>query len=145
MTTLSSGSGQVEERILLDTHVLLWSRSGDQRLGSDARSEIERAWWQGELAVSAMSFWEVAMLQDKGRFTLRREVGAWRTTLLEEGLIEIPVNGAIAAAAGSLPDMHGDPAGRVIAATALDGHLLVTADRRLLDWPGDLDTLDARQ
>ena len=131
--------------ILLDTHVLLWSRSGDQRLGSDARSEIERAWRQGELAVSAISFWEVAMLQDKGRYTLRREVGAWRSTLLEEGLIEIPVNGVITARAGALPDMHGDAADRVITATALDGHLLVTADRRLLDWPGDLDRLDARQ
>ena len=50
-----------------------------------------------------------------------------------------------AAVAGALPDMQGDPADRVIAATALDGHLLVTADRRLLGWPGDLDTLDARQ
>lgn len=85
------------------------------------------------------------MLQDKGRYTLRREVGAWRATLIDEGLVEIPVNAVIAARAGALPDMHGDPADRVITATALDGHLLVTADRRLLDWPGDLDRLDARQ
>ena len=131
--------------ILLDTHVLLWSRSGDARLGDRARAEIERGWRQGELAVSAISFWEVAMLQDKGRYTLRRDVDAWRRTLLDEGLLEIPVNGAIAAVAGALPDMRGDPADRMIAATALDGHLLVTADRRLLDWPGDVDTLDARQ
>ena len=131
--------------ILLDTHVLLWSRSGDRRLGSGARAEIERAWRQGELAVSAMSFWEVAMLQDKGRYTLRRDVAAWRTGLLEEGLVEIPVTGAIGAVAGALPDMHGDPADRMIAATALGGHLLVTADRRLLNWPGDLETLDARR
>ena len=131
--------------ILLDTHVLLWSRSGGDRLGSGARAEIERAWREGELAVSAMSFWEVAMLQDKGRYSLQRDVGAWRTTLLEDGLVEIPVTGAIAAVAGALPGMHGDPAGRMIAATALDGHLLVTADRRLLNWPGNLDTLDARR
>lgn len=131
--------------ILLDTHVLLWSRSGDRRLGSGARTEIERAWRQGALAVSAMSFWEVAMLQDKGRYALRRDVATWRTGLLEEGLVEIPVTGAIAAVAGALPDIHGDPADRMIAATALDGHLLVTADRRLLNWPGDIETLDARR
>ncbi len=131
--------------ILLDTHVLLWSRSGDQRLGNGARAEIERAWRQGELAVSAMSFWELAMLQDKGRYTLRRDVAAWRVGLLEEGLVEIPVTGAIAAVAGALPDMHGDRADRMIAATALGGHLLVTADPRLLNWPGDLETLDSRQ
>ena len=131
--------------ILLDTHVLLWRRSGDLRLGSSARSQVEQAWRQGELGVSAISFWELAMLQDKGRYTLRREVGAWRATLIDEGLVEIPVNAVIAARAGALPDMHGDAADRVITATALDGHLLVTADRRLLDWPGDLDRLDARQ
>ena len=131
--------------ILLDTHALLWSRSGSPRLGRRARTEIEEAWRRGELAVSAITFWEVAMLQDKGRCTLRRDVGAWRATLLDEGLTEIPVNGAVAAVAAALPDMHGDPADRLIAATALGGHVLVTSDRRLLAWPGGLDTLDARE
>ena len=50
----------------------------------------------------------------------------WRARLLDEGLVEIPVDGTIATRAGLLPNMHGDPADRIIIATALEGHQLVT-------------------
>ena len=73
------------------------------------------------------------------------EPSAWRASLLREGLVEVPVDGAIAVRAGSLRDIHGDPADRVILATALEGHQLITADDRLLDWPGDIARLDARE
>ena len=53
------------------------------------------------------------------------------------------MDGAIAARAGLLPDLPGDPADRLIVATALEGHRLVTADRRMLDWPGQLSLLRA--
>lgn len=85
------------------------------------------------------------MLQEKGRIQLPAELSTWRGALLREGLIEIPVDGAIAARAGSLRGIHGDPADRVILATALEGHQLITADTRLLDWPGDIARLDARE
>ena len=51
--------------ILLDTHVLIWSRSGDSRLGRRARKQVEQASLEGEIAVSAISFWEAAMLHEK--------------------------------------------------------------------------------
>ncbi len=41
--------------------------------------------------------------------------------------------------------MHGDPADRLIVATALGGHQLLTADQRILNWPGPLSRLDARE
>ena len=41
--------------------------------------------------------------------------------------------------------MHGDPADRIIVSTALDGHRLVTGDRLILNWPGHLNRLDARE
>ena len=56
--------------ILLDTHAALWLRAGDARLGPLARAEIERAWQAEEVAVSAMSFWEMAMLREKGRIEM---------------------------------------------------------------------------
>ena len=68
-----------------------------------------------------------------------------RASLLREGLVEIPVDGAIAARAGSLRDIHGDPADRLILATACEGHRLITADARLLDWTGHIARLDARE
>lgn len=129
--------------ILLDTNVLLWSRFGHERLGARARRTIERAWLAGDAAVSAISFWEVALLHDKGRLTLLRDIRSWRDQLLRGGLAEIPVDGGIGIRAASLEDFHRDPADRLIVATALDGHRLVTADRRILDWPGPLSCLRA--
>lgn len=130
--------------ILLDTHVLVWLRFGDRKLGRRARAVIESATSEGTLAVSTITFWEAGMLRDKGRIQLPAEPAVWRASLLREGLVEIPVDGAIAARAGSLRDIHGDPADRLILATALEGHRLITADARLLEWPGDIARLDAR-
>ena len=131
--------------MLLDTQVLLWLRLGSARLGRRARLEIEQAWQSDEIGVSAITFWEVAMLRDKGRIRFPEDIGLWRKEQLDEGLIEIPVDGDIALRAGLLPDIHGDPADRIIVATAMFGHRLVTTDRRILAWPGHLSRLDARE
>ena len=130
---------------LLDTHVLLWLRLGDARLGNLALREIDRAWHIGELAVSAITFWEVALLHQKRRIAFSGDVSLWRREQLEQGLVEVPVDGEIGVRANSLTDFHGDPADRIIVATALDGHRLLTGDHRILSWGGDLDRLDARK
>ena len=85
------------------------------------------------------------MLHEKGRMTLLRDIGSWRMDLLKEGLIEIPVDGDIGIRANALPDFHADPADRIIVATAMGGHRLVTADERILGWDGNLARLDARE
>ena len=85
------------------------------------------------------------MLVAKGRLSLADDVASWRRQNLRQGLTEIPVDGEIGARAGSLAGLHGDPADRIIVATAMDGHRLVTADQRILDWDGPLQRLDARQ
>jgi PIN domain nuclease of toxin-antitoxin system len=64
---------------------------------------------------------------------------------LRAGLIELPVDGAIGILAGALDGLPGDPADRLIVATAIaNDATLMTVDRRLLDWPGELDRHDAR-
>ena len=85
------------------------------------------------------------MRVQKNHINLDLTLDAWRKALIDDGFIEIPVDGEIAMRAGLLPKMHGDPADRLIVATALGGHRLVTADRRILDWPGNLDWLDATE
>ena len=130
--------------ILLDTHVLLWQEMGDRRLGPQARQLFESALQEGEATVSAISFWEVGMQIQKGRIALSLDLSAWRRDMLDQGLVEIPIDGIISARAGLLEDIHGDPADRLIVATALEGHQLVTADERILDWTGQLSRLDAR-
>ena len=131
--------------IVLDTHAALWLRSGDAKLGSLAQYEIQQAWDAQEVAMSAMSFWEMAMLRAKGRISYPEDVGRWRLEQLGQGLIEIPVDGDIGIRATALADFHADPADRIIVATALSGHRLVTADERILAWGGNLARLDARQ
>ena len=97
-----------------------------------------------EIAVSAITFWEVAMLKSKGRLGFPEDVGLWRREVLGQGVAEIPVDGEIGIRANALPDFHSDPADRIIVATALGGHLLLTADDRILGWSGTLNRLDAR-
>lgn len=131
--------------ILLDTHVLVWLRMGEARLGTKARREIDRAWQSGEVGVSAISFWEIAMLKDRGRIEFPEDLGLWRREQLEQGLVEIAVDGEIGIRAASLADFHADPADRLIVATALAGHRLVTADERILGWTGHLSRLRATE
>lgn len=131
--------------ILLDTHVVAWFWSDDRRLGQQAKQEISLALGQNTAAVSAISFWEVGMRLQKGQINLGLSLDAWRKALLEVGLIEIPIDGGIAVKAGLLEDIHGDPADRIIVATALEGHTLVTADRRILNWPGPLARMNAEE
>ncbi|MDE0474494.1 MAG: NAD(P)-binding domain-containing protein, partial [Gammaproteobacteria bacterium] len=71
--------------ILLDTHVLLWSRVGVGRIGPKCRRLFEQGLRDATLAASAISFWEVAMLQEKGRI---RGVG----------FVDAPVSGGEAGA-----------------------------------------------
>ena len=131
--------------ILLDTHVMLWLRLGERELGAEARAEIDRAWQSGEVAVSAISFWEVAMLKAKGRIIFPEDVAQWRREQLAQGMVEIAVDGEIGVHAVGLADFHADPADRLIVATALRGHLLATADGNILDWTGNVSRLDARR
>ena len=130
--------------LILDTHVLIWLISGDRELGRYARRVIERAWLAGEVGVSAITFWEVAMLRAKGRTQYPEDVRRWRRELFEEGLVEIPVDGEIGIRANELLGLHDDPTDRIIVATAQYGHRLVTADHNILAWGGDLYRLDAR-
>lgn len=123
--------------ILLDTHVLVWLDEGSGRLGKKALQQIDKALAHDELAVSSVSFWEVAMLVVKGRIELHCEVGVWRKELLDKGVREIPLHGGIAIRAGELRDFHGDPADRMIVATVLETSAsLATADERILSWLG---------
>lgn len=112
-------------------------------MGRQALQVIEHAIEENEAAISAISFWEIAMRVQKRQLQLLFDVSAWRRGLLSRGLHEVPVDGGIAVRAGLLSDLHGDPADRLIVATALEGYQLLTADRRLLEWPGPLNRLDA--
>ena len=131
--------------ILLDTHVLLWMDADDAQLGPQARQAIVQAWRSTGVAVSAITFWEVAMLVQRGRVELPVPVAQWHAELLRSGVRECPLDGRVALAATALEGLHRDPADRFIAATALQqGATLVTADQALLNWVSPMPRIDAR-
>lgn len=123
--------------IVLDTHVLVWTLEDDPRLGPRARAAIDEAAGQGGVLVCAITPWEIAMLVQKGRLALGRDVGEWLDAALNLPSIRLaPLEPAIAVDSVRLPGtLHPDPADRIIVATARHlGVTLLTADRAILDY-----------
>ena len=132
--------------LILDTHVLIWMVEGSSRLGKSALKRIDEALAIGQLGVATISFWETAMLVEKGRISIQTDLEIWRTELLQAGIIEIPLVGTTAIRAGKLLSFHGDPADRMIVATAIENSAeLMTADDKILSWTQFSQTIDARQ
>ena len=85
------------------------------------------------------------MLIEKQRLTMQLELADWRFELLQAGLLEIPLRGTTAIHAGQLRLFHGDPADRMIVATAIEnGATLMTADDKILSWNQLNEKIDAR-
>jgi PIN domain nuclease of toxin-antitoxin system len=121
--------------ILLDTHVALWFTTDSSLLGKRSQRIADQALSAGRLAVSAVSFWEIALLVAKHRLRSIDSAAKTRQLMLGAGLAELPLTGDIAILAVELEAIHGDPADRFIAATAIaHGAMLITADERLLRW-----------
>ena len=137
-------------RLVLDTHVWVWSVEGNlKRLRPAVAREIEAAASDGRLHISAISVWEVGMLVTRGRLQLARDVGSWiAESRRPPGVRVVPLTSAVALDASTLPGRPpADPADCVIAGTARAlGALLVTCDRAVLAYgaSGHVLTLDAR-
>jgi PIN domain nuclease of toxin-antitoxin system len=132
--------------ILLDTHVLLWMDLGKDGLGPATQRLIQTGWTEGRICVSAISFWECAMLHRRGRVNLRLAPVRWRAELLAAGLIEHRLDGETGIVAAQLEARHRDPADRFIAATAVvNDATLVTADDQLLRLRSKLKLQNARR
>jgi PIN domain nuclease of toxin-antitoxin system len=120
--------------IVLDTHVLVWWLTRAPGLSTAAKRAIGKHSGEGEIVASTISVLEIATAVRRGRLQFTAPVEQWLADMrcIPELRLE-PVSADIAAIAGSLPDpMHGDPADRIIAATAtVLGSALVTADERL--------------
>lgn len=136
--------------ILLDTQALIWLIEGNVRLGDAARARIERERAGDGAVIPAIAVWEAAMLVDKGKLVLSRPVAGWFDVVLATpGFWRAELTVAIGADAGSLPGaIHGDPADRIMIATARElGCPLMTADRKILDYAnaGYVQAIDAHR
>ena len=126
-----------EAPVLLDTHVWVWLVGGSEKLSRPATGAIRSASKEGGVLVSAISVWEVAMLEKKGRLKFDRDCLEWvRAALAVPGITLAPLSPEIAVESTRLPgDFGGDPADRVLAATARRlGARMITRDRQILRY-----------
>lgn len=122
--------------ILLDTHAWLWLVSGEKIAGK-ALTLVEEAMENHLGYLSDISLWEVSMLAKKNRITLGQPVLPWINHALKvTGLHLIRLTPEIVVESTELPgDFHGDPADRLLVATARVQDLtLVTRDERILEY-----------
>lgn len=120
-------------RLLLDTHILLWWVMGDRRLPKTTAVAIGSA--DSDVAVSAVSMWEIAIKRALGRIDVDLEELA--STIASDGFAEIPLRFSHATRLDSLPRHHDDPFDRMLIAQSIaEGRRLVTKDEAILRYRG---------
>lgn len=120
-------------KLLLDTHVWLWSLIAPERLGAEAVAALEDP--ENRLYLSPVSVWEALLLAERGRIELTEDPRVWVVKVLSEiPMYEAPLTFQVALDSREVRLPHDDPADRFLAATARTQDLiLLTADQRLLD------------
>ena len=125
--------------IVLDTHALVWWVNSDSHLSAKARKAIEQEMTQeeGQILISSITAWEIALLVEKRRLTLTMNVTDWLSVVADiDGVRFVPLDIDIAVQSVRLPGkFHPDPADRFI--TALARHYsvaVVTSDTKIREY-----------
>jgi PIN domain nuclease of toxin-antitoxin system len=123
-------------QLLLDTHVLLWAISGDERLTPAASETIADG--RNVVYVSAASVREIAIKRSLGKLRAPTDIVS---AIDAAGFTHLPITLQHADAIAELPDLHADPFDRILIAQATSDQLtLVTHDRQVLRY--DVATLE---
>ena len=121
-------------RILLDTHLLIWSAAENHKLSNQARTYIDDS--RNTLVFSAASIWEIAIKQSR-RSNIEIAADTLYQDLLANGYEELTVSGAHGLAIKRLPAIHQDPFDRILIAQAFtDNLVLLTADAIVARYGG---------
>lgn len=124
--------------IVIDTHVWLWWLSNPEMLSQEALAHINRESKSGQICISSISVWEIAMLVEKNRLQLSIGVSDWLAASESLPFIKfVPVSNKIAIQSVFLPGaLHNDPADRMIISTAISMNApLVTSDKKIINYP----------
>jgi PIN domain nuclease of toxin-antitoxin system len=121
--------------MLIDTHILLWFREGNDNLVSNEIERILEAQSKNSLFISTISIWEIAILQKQNRIALHNPIQKW-IQKATQGIKVWPITPEIALESVYLPNFnHKDPADRFIIATArVLGLEMLTKDQKILDY-----------
>ena len=127
----------MNQRYLLDTHLLLWAALFPERLPKKAGLLMKNA--SNTLFFSTASIWEISIKLTRPRNDLNIDVRQWRAGLLNNGYAELTISSLHAMSVSDLPDIHKDPFDRLLLAQAMREDLtLVTADEVLASYPGPI-------
>jgi PIN domain nuclease of toxin-antitoxin system len=121
-------------RLLLDTHIWIWWVAGQSELPAAEREALDRVAAVELPCISAISLWECQMLHARGRLHLEMPFDSWLFQAVSPDTVELlPLDAEVVLALDHLPArFHGDPADRIIVATARALKLsLATHDRRI--------------
>jgi len=125
-------------RLLLDTHLLLGAAAGSglSEAATNLIADLGNALW-----FSPASIWEIAIKSSLGKADFTVDAALFRRELLDSGYEELPITSAHAAGVATLPDMHRDPFDRMLISQAIvEGMVLLTADRVILQYPGPIQS-----
>lgn len=120
--------------ILLDTHIWIWWVTGQDTLAVGEREALGREAEAGRIAISAITLWEAQMLHTRGRLRLGMPFDTWLLQAADPVIAHVlPIDVAVILALNGLPEsFHGDPADRIIVATARSRNVpLATHDRNI--------------
>ena len=124
---------------MLDTHILIWWATGAlKKLSSNAIAAIDQEMQAGEIIISSISAWEIAMLINKDRIVISMDLDEWLSTIEQIDAVKFyAVDNDIAIKSANLPgEFHKDLADRMIVATARKlGSILITADEKIINYP----------
>ncbi len=120
--------------ILLDTCTLLWLAADQTSLSPNAKEAIRLN--SDSLFVSAISAFEIAVKNRRGKLELPMDAAAWfQMALKHHGIQEIGINSSIAISAVTLPPLHNDPCDRFIIATAPQNSMtIITSDNLIAQY-----------
>jgi PIN domain nuclease of toxin-antitoxin system len=124
-------------KLLLDTHLLLWTAGQSERLSTEARAYIEDA--RNDLIFSVASLWEIAIKCARGRDDFQVDARLLRRGLLDNGYRELAITGEHALATDRLPMIHKDPFDRILVAQSMiEGVTLLTTDSLVAEYPAPI-------
>jgi PIN domain nuclease of toxin-antitoxin system len=120
---------------VIDSHIWIWWLTGQDDLSLKNRAHLDGLAKRGMPPfLSAISLWEAQMLFRKGRLTLDMDFARWLTQATDPEVVRLlPLDTSVILALDSLPkSFHGDPADRIIVATAKAHSLpLMTEDKAI--------------
>ena len=139
--SMAKKSSSSSSHLLLDTHILLWLASGDERLSQSSINTIEKAAQRRELRLSVITLWEIGYLIKKGRVNLSSDIKTyWEQTLERLFAQDLAINADDIVQYHKLPEnFHGDPGDRFLVSQAITrGMRLMTADSKIIPFADQL-------